>query len=1351
MSRRIGRVALAGVALAALGALSVGCPGGGPFLKAFPAAFLFANGSMTDTLTLSNGGSGTLRWSVASAPAWLTVAPDQGVLTTGLSSVTLTVAYGGLPAGTTSGALVLASNGGSMTVPVSVVVTEPPNPPVLTVSAQDVSFGDAGSSQTVTVRNTGGGMLSWSVVNGLPWLGVAPGAGTATTETDAVQLTVSRSGLAPGGYSGSISIQSNGGNATINVTMAVGQAVPQLTVSTQTLDIASNLNEGVFSVRNTGTGTLAWSAAVAASPSAPWLSVAPVSGETTTEADAVTVTVDRSHPAMQAGANAGAVAIVSNGGVATVAVNVSALPATLEVTPLQVNFGSFATSKLASIRNGGVGSVTWQINGASLPDWLSISPLQGTAGATPQPALLTANRFPGGVALAPGTYATDVWVTSNAGDALIRVSLSVAVEPLLGVDTGAVTAEDQPLAAFGDSRSSAEMIVSNQGTGTLDWSADPSKLPPWLAIRPSADSLTAGGSTRVTLTVSRTNLASGSYVYQLPISSNGGKATVEVSMVVPLRPAIATDVDNLDLGFDKDSEAFAVFNAGDANTILNFKIVSNKKWLFVYPETGSSRGVTGSVKDVQPISVSVDRSSLDSSGAVGILTVYALDGGGNINMDIAPAEVTVSVQSPSLSFETAEARLRPPSLVRWVAILRDVQDRAITLTPSQIAELERPASGGAPAFRILEKAIPLEQTETNLFLRRGNSVRTHIVLLLDYSGSMFAAAQGLGIPGPDPLQTVYNAAGQAFFEGVLDQLGANAEPGAYEVALMEFHDRGVAASVRQSFTTNKASLLNALQTTHIADHGATELLPAIQAAAGSLVARDGIFMPFDDADVRAVVVVTDGRLTTPPGDVASLITDLKKDKIRVFSVAWGKAINNEVLSRLSHETGGHFYPVLPDSQNNPTQSGMASRLQFRSPTPDEPRPLTIPNDLNAQLVLGYVTLSSESSVPTRFSAQFDDPGDIPDQGVIEGSSEDQSLDFDTVIGQVKLGQLSVRSSGISGGKATVIVRAEYVPRNINKLQFTVDAPAGLVLARVSAATGGIIEDWSQTLVADFGTGGSGVYRFDAPSPDAVLPFGAFGDLVALQFSGLPAAPLLINFAVDNGIYGGDVDPKQFIAPTAFRLLPAAASIGPAFPSAVMTPRVLDFGSAFHTLDFSIENIGGILAPANVVLNWKVGDKPSFVVPRPSEGVIEDTFVPHIVKVSLDRTGPAGLYAGAMTVNWDGGSSGVGGSTVVTVWASVLPPVMSVTPLTLTFEPLVDSQTFSIANTGQSTLTWTVQTGGLPPEISVSPSSGSTTTERDDVTVTVKRTGLSSGTHDYSFGVQGDDGTTQIVEVSVQVP
>ncbi len=305
--------------------------------------------------------------------------------------------------------------------------------PTLSVNPNSLNFGASTTSLAFNITNSGLGTLTWSVSDNRNWIGVNPTGGSTTTESDAVTVTVNRSGLAPGSYSGTVTVNSNGGTETVSINMTV-QAPPTLSVSPNSLDFGGSTTSLPFNITNIGIGTLIWNV----SGNQNWLGVSPTGGTTVTESDPVTVTVNRSE--LGPGSYSGTVTVNSNGGTETVSVSmtVQAIPS-LSVSPSSLDFGDSTTSLAFNITNIGTGTLIWNVSDNR--NWIGVNPTGGSTTTESDPVAVTVNRS----GLAPGAYSGTVTVNSNGGTATVSVSIAVRQPPPVSDFSGSPASGVNPL------------------------------------------------------------------------------------------------------------------------------------------------------------------------------------------------------------------------------------------------------------------------------------------------------------------------------------------------------------------------------------------------------------------------------------------------------------------------------------------------------------------------------------------------------------------------------------------------------------------------------------------------------------------------------------------------------------------------------------------------------------------------------------------------------------------------------------------------------------------------------------------------------------------------------------------
>lgn len=1430
-----------------------------PTLDVSPLTVDLGGSGTMGSFVVMNAGSGTLDWTLdaTALPSFITLVPPGGSLgETASQTVMVEIDRSQVPVGQTVNVPV-TSNGGSATVQVVIAVQD------LTLIPTTLDFGTGGTTATFIVQNDGTSAFDWSVANlgTLPtWVtSIVANSGTVVGGgQQVVTVDVSRAGQSAGDLQTDVMITSTGGDDTLSLLMTV-QA---FTVTPNALAFGATTLSALVTVGNIGPDIIDWSASFP--PDLIWLSLSKTGGSLDPgTTDTFRVDIDRA--GLPPGPFQGTISLTSNAGDAAVDVTMTVpLPQpTLTASPITLNFGATQVEKSVAIWNSGIGTIDWTLDTNTFPPWLTLTPVDGlgiASGTVTGTDTDLVRFFVDRDAVAVGgTFAFDATVSGISGGApvtpvVIAVSMTKDLVPIIRLDSNVLIPEDQVTGTF-------EVRNDPLASGDLEWEIDVTAvqiIAPWfLSIEPSRGILAPGQARTVTITIDR-NALDEAQRFELFINSNDPNPNpfnvvdppqvpfVIIQVAVPPLPAIFVSRFDIDVGRNETTEVFDVANIGDVGTTLFFRVEvdpADRRWLFVNPPSGRSERFPSFILDRVPIFISINRAELDPDGdtgfAIGKLTIIPMEtpGGPDIPPEIvAPSDpITVAVAPSPLTFETAIARTRIPSLVRWVLMMRNIKSQTIPfeLTLADIdgsldidgngfpdgvtdnavsfAELQVilpdvtqaqfdsidivpngsidsadiTAHGGdpfpelflehfTPKFVIFENDQPAEVVESSQFLTSGTKAKTDVVILLDYSASMFEAAllaqasyadliaQGLVIDNPifngfpaagDPLQFMYEACIGQFI---------NELPGNYRVALMEFHDRGIAANfatrVVQPLTRNNASgklaLIAALNGINIIDHGASEVFLSALDATAQLANEDArLFLEsFDDADVRAVILFSDGRVTTPPGEVAETIDAIDDFGVRIFSIGWGSESNSAILSRLSTETGGHFYAAFPSFLQMTDAFGNVIEVEIpnvdeiydwcftaTSPLDTDRNALfqcdqAIAKDLKTQVVFSYVTLNEESNTLVRVNADFDDPSDnlgtcLRNQFGIDGNYS-QQLRLADVVGNIRLGQISFSTEGVdAAGRAEIITRAEYIPRSINKFEMTfVPIPDSVEL--IPSVDGGLVGDWAlQNL-------GGGRFRLDAPAGE-VLQYADFGDMFRLIYNAV--APFTLTITIDNTIYisEGDFEPKFFTYPDSIPVLDQAPFFAPAFP----TPRVrcldcvqqfvgpfteINIGAAAN-VRLGIRNVGGNYPYPNasnilteVFLTW-LAITPSDLEIIPLEGFINTTFQEDIIFVTPDRDIQEGPKQRLLTIRYTAASVNIEGEIQVLVDWVVGAPVFDTTPVNFDFDGVTPQVfTFLISNLGESSIAWNMLDTDLFPDWLSSSRTTGTVSESDPVD-TVKLT------------------------------
>ena len=299
-------------------------------------------------------------------------------------------------------------------------------------------------------------------------------------------------------------------------------------------------------------------------------------------------------------------------------------------------------------------------------------------------------------------------------------------------------------------------------------------------------------------------------------------AEVAVTMDLIGLPAIAIDPTLLNYGTDGYQQSFRVANTGDVNSLLDFAVFTRTDDVYNYftPESDpliEAMSAVGGMEDVpvgdpeepflfsREVAVTIARDGIESDleyREFWIGAVAGTDASGNplIDPDVEPVSLKVRVDAASI-VEGAINRSRPPSLMRFVFLLRDKQGQAVNASD----ELVRNQIN----FFVQEDDFPIDPDESSQFVTGPENLRYNIALLLDYTGSMYNA----GVDDPlNPLQPgeAIEQMVEAAKQFVLDL------PDTYRIALLEYHGRQQPSRMIHSFDTDKTRLVTAPGRIHLA-------------------------------------------------------------------------------------------------------------------------------------------------------------------------------------------------------------------------------------------------------------------------------------------------------------------------------------------------------------------------------------------------------------------------------------------------------------------------------------------------------------------------------------------------------
>ena len=509
-------------------------------------------------LQVRNAGAGTLAWtattSTADGGAWLSLSAASG---SALSNLTVSVVPSkfpgqGLVAGTYTGQVLLKTTGDSLTIPITVNVGANIFRQVNPLRFVKTFAGANSLSQTITMASTGTQFtFAASVRNstGGNWLTITPSAyGYGISTPQAVTVGVNPAvTLAAGTYMAEVIVNSEDGHQgfSIPVTMVV-----EPSTATYFDDVAGSLSYSMetngdappaqnIQVRNGGAGTLSWTAAATTADGGSWLSLSAASGSAPTD---VSVTVNPKNlpqGGQEAGTFVGQVFLQNASGDVTIPVVYTVgANAFRQVNPLtftKVFGGANPLPQVITIASTGT---NFTFNAVAINstggNWLQISPsAYGYGISTPSSITVSVNPA---VTLAAGTYSSEVVVESEDGTQVLSVPVTLVIAAATDTFFDALPGQMAfTMMTKGNPPPAQVLPIRNAGAGTLDWTASTitSDGGDWLTI--SAASGTAPSNPTVTVAPGNLpggGLVAGTFSGQIILKSDGGFATIPVSMVV---------------------------------------------------------------------------------------------------------------------------------------------------------------------------------------------------------------------------------------------------------------------------------------------------------------------------------------------------------------------------------------------------------------------------------------------------------------------------------------------------------------------------------------------------------------------------------------------------------------------------------------------------------------------------------------------------------------------------------------------------------------------------------------------------------------------------------------------------
>jgi hypothetical protein len=430
---------------------------------------------------------------------------------------------------------------------------------VISVGASSLSFGtiltNTAGTNTFTVENSGTGTLTGSATVPAPF-SILSGGSYNLTAGQSQTVSVLFSPTAAGNYAQTLALTGAGGTNLAVSGAATNAPIPVISVGASSLSLGTILTNtaatNTFTVQNSGTGTLAGTATVAAP-----FSILSGGSYSLTAGQSQTVSVLFSPTT--AGSYIQTLALTGAGGtnLAVSGVATNAPIPVISVGASSLSFGTILTNTAATntftVQNSGTGTLTGTATVGVPFSILSGGSYSLTAGQSQTVSVLFSPT-------AAGSY-TQTLALTGAGGTNLAVSGVATNAPIPVIAIGASSLSLGTILT--NTAATNTFTVENSGTGTLTGTATVGV--PFSILSGGSYSLTAGQSQTVSVLFSPT--AAGNYAQTLALTGAGGTnlAVSGAATNAPI-PVIAIGANSLSLGTILTNTAatntFTVQNSG---------------------------------------------------------------------------------------------------------------------------------------------------------------------------------------------------------------------------------------------------------------------------------------------------------------------------------------------------------------------------------------------------------------------------------------------------------------------------------------------------------------------------------------------------------------------------------------------------------------------------------------------------------------------------------------------------------------------------------------------------------------------------------------------------------------------
>lgn len=659
---------------------------GKPILSVTPQNQTVDASADTINFIVANAGNGSMPWTaeVVTGGGFLSIVGGASGTNAGVVSVALTENTGSQNrSGTIRVEAPEVDNS-----PIILTITQLARERVLVLSTDTLNVAPTAGSASFGVQNAGTGTMTWNatVRSGADFITIAGGTGTGVN-TGVVNLQIAENPRNEPRV-GTVEVSAPGAfnsPQTVTVTQAAQNIV--LEVTPAEIDVGPKGGPVSFTVRNAGTGTMLWNAAVQSGADFATLT----SGASGANTGVVQVVMAENTTGQARVATVLVSAPEAGNSPVTVAIRQAPSDNRLQVSPLDIDIGSNGGPLSFTVQNQGTGTLPWTAVVQTGADFLTIAGGSGVGVNTGVVGLIVAENERDtprtGTVLVSSPEADNSPVVVTIRQARREAVLEVSPTELnVGATGGNLT--------FG---------VQNGGTGTMNWTASVQTGGDFVSIENNpATGQTSGvgvntGTVRLAVRENPGNTVRVATILVGALGAANSPVTVTITQA-PANAVLEVNPGSLSVGAAGGPLGFTVQNAGSGTMNWTAAVQSGADFLSVVAGTGTGVN-TGAVA----LNVTANTTGLPRSGTVLVsapgatnspATITVTQSGGNNVLQVAPTALSVGASGGDSGFTVRNAGT---GNMNWSATVQAGAD-FLLITPGTGGGI----NDGGVSLRILE-------------------------------------------------------------------------------------------------------------------------------------------------------------------------------------------------------------------------------------------------------------------------------------------------------------------------------------------------------------------------------------------------------------------------------------------------------------------------------------------------------------------------------------------------------------------------------------------------------------------------------------------------------------------------